>query len=89
MLKCFYWWFLFGGNMANKLNWYHNKDLKLSAYEEMTGGTSYIEITYNDEIVRIPTHVWRLLNTAWYEKKWDESFDTLACTDHCFVDGDI
>lgn len=74
--------------MANKLNWYHNKEENISAYEQMVNGTSVIEIYYNDELVRIPTKLWRTLHEAWYEKKWDENFDTLACTDHCFVDGD-
>lgn len=66
--------------MSLKHNFCHDRGLKLSAYEEMIDGQSYVTVHYGTEEMRLPIQAWRVLNDAWNQKRWDVKFDDL---DNC------
>lgn len=70
--------------MSNAINWFYNKKLKTSAYEEMIDGESFIRINKGQEEMLIPIKTWRLMMKTWEEKKWESKFDSLDVVDECF-----
>lgn len=63
--------------MALKHNFCHDVSMRLSAYEEMVDGHSFIQVHYGHEEIRLPIAAWRKLNASWNSNRWDEKFDDL------------
>ncbi len=63
--------------MSIKHSFYHNRKLKMIAYEEMIDKKSFIFIKCGGDEVKIPISAWRELNKTWNDSGWDTKFDSL------------
>lgn len=61
-----------------------NKEYKLSVFENMENGQSFVTIHVGHDEIKIPIDAFRYMVGCWNKVGWDSEWDKLSVTDRCF-----